>query len=84
MENNVLDWEPEYALFVPDNDPLLFYRQILHLASAQLTETGHVWFEINEAFGTETLGLCRECGFGKTEILNDFAEKPRFCRVNKR
>ncbi len=83
MENNVLDWEPENALFVPDNDPLLFYRQILHLASAQLTETGQVWFEINEAFGTEMLGLCRESGFEKAEILNDFAEKPRFCMAGK-
>ena len=84
MENNVLDWEPENALFVPDNDPLLFYRQILHLASARLTANGQVWFEINEAFGTEMLDLCRECGFRKAEILNDFAEKPRFGRVNKR
>lgn len=83
MENNVLDWEPENALFVPDNDPLLFYRQILHLASARLTANGQVWFEINEAFGTEMLDLCRECGFGKAEILNDFAEKPRFCRAGK-
>lgn len=83
MENNVLDWEPENALFVPDNDPLLFYRQILHLASAQLTENGQVWLEINEAFGAEMLSLCRECDFGKAEILNDFAEKPRFCRAGK-
>lgn len=83
MENNVLDWEPENALFVPDNDPLLFYRQILHLASAQLTENGQVWLEINEAFGAEMLGLCRECGFEKAEILNDFAEKPRFCMAGK-
>lgn len=82
MENNVLDWEPENALFVPDNDPLLFYRQILHLASAQLTENGQVWLEINEAFGAEMLGLCRECGFEKAEILNDFAEKPRFCTAH--
>lgn len=84
MENNVLDWEPENALFVPDNDPLLFYRQILHLASARLTANGHVWFEINEAFGAEMLGLCRESGFGKAEILNDVAEKQRICVAGKR
>ncbi|MCQ2321862.1 MAG: peptide chain release factor N(5)-glutamine methyltransferase [Bacteroidales bacterium] len=83
MENNVLDWEPENALFVPDADPLLFYRRILHLASARLTENGQVWLEINEAFGAEMLSLCRECDFGKAEILNDFAEKPRFCRAGK-
>lgn len=81
MENNVLDWEPEYALFVPDNDPLLFYRQILHLASTQLTANGQVWFEINEAFGAEMLGLCKAEGFDKAEIFNDFAEKPRICKA---
>ena len=81
MENNVLDWEPENALFVPDNDPLLFYRQILHLASAQLTENGQVWLEINEAFGAEMLGLCKTEGFDKAEIYNDFAEKPRICKA---
>ena len=81
MENNVLDWEPENALFVPDSNPLLFYRQILHLAAAQLTENGQVWFEINEAFGAEMLGLCKAEGFDKAEIFNDFAEKPRVCRV---
>ena len=79
MENNVLDWEPENALFVPDGNPQLFYRQILHLASAQLNGNGQVWFEINEAFGTEMLALCRECGFGNAEILKDFAGRPRFC-----
>lgn len=84
MENNVLDWEPETALFVPDADPLLFYRQILHLASARLTETGQVWFEINEAFGAEMLGLCKAEGFDKAEIFNDFAEKPRICVAGKR
>ena len=84
MENNVLDWEPENALFVPDSNPLLFYRQILHLASTELNENGQVWFEINEAFGTEMLDLCRESGFGKAEILNDFAEKPRICVAGKR
>ena len=81
MENNVLDWEPENALFVPDGNPLLFYRQILHLASAQMTENGQVWLEINEAFGAEMLGLCKAEGFDKAEIYNDFAEKPRVCRV---
>ena len=81
MENNVLDWEPENALFVPDGNPLLFYRQILHLASAQLTVNGQVWLEINEAFGAEMLGLCKAEGFDKAEIYNDFAEKPRVCRV---
>ena len=81
MERNVLDWEPENALFVPDADPLLFYRQILHLTKNQLNPDGQVWFEINERMGEEMLRLCREVGFAKAEILLDFDGKPRFCRA---
>ena len=81
MEANVLDWEPETALFVPDDDPLLFYRQILALAKNQLNPNGQIWFEINERMGEEMLSLCCEMGFPKTEILEDFAEKRRFCLI---
>ena len=80
MERNVLNWEPENALFVPDDDPLLFYRQILHLAKAQLTSNGQVWFEINEAKGEEMLQLCGEIGF-EAQVFEDFAWKERFCRA---
>jgi len=79
MERNVLDWEPENALFVPDDAPLLFYRQILNLAKNRLNPDGQVWFEINERMGEEMLLLCREMGFAEAEILEDFAEKPRVC-----
>ncbi len=81
MEPNVLDWEPENALFVPDEDPLLFYRQILTLAQNQLTPKGQVWFEINERMGEKMLSLCREMGFLNSEIMLDYAEKPRFIRI---
>jgi len=81
MEANVLDWEPETALFVPDDDPLLFYRQILALSKNQLNPNGQIWFEINERMGEEVLSLCREMGFPKAEILEDFAGKPRVCRA---
>lgn len=81
MEANVLDWEPETALFVPDDDPLLFYRQILALSKNQLNPNGQIWFEINEAKGEEMLSLCREMGFPKAEILEDFSGKPRVCRA---
>ena len=78
MEANVLDWEPEKALFVPDDDPLRFYRQILALAKKQLNPGGQVWFEINERMGEEMLSLCSEIGFSDLEIMLDYAEKPRF------
>ena len=80
MEPNVLDYEPGLALFVPDDDPLRFYRQILTLARPQLTPHGIVWFEINEALGNEILQLCHSMGL-EASILLDFASKPRFCRV---
>ena len=78
MEANVLDWEPEKALFVPDDDPLRFYRQILALAKKQLNPDVQVWFEINERMGEEMVSLCHEIGFSNTEVLEDFAGKPRF------
>jgi release factor glutamine methyltransferase len=81
MEVNVLDWEPENALFVPDDDSLLFYRQILCLAKKQLSSDGQVWFEINERKGEEMLLLSQEMGFAEAKILVDFAGKPRFCHA---
>ena len=81
MEANVLDWEPEKALFVPDDDSLRFYRQILALAKKQLNPDGQVWFEINERMGEEMLSLCHEIGFSNAEVLEDFAGKPRFVKT---
>lgn len=81
MEANVLDWEPEKALFVPDDDPLRFYRQILALAKKQLNSHGQVWFEINERMGEEMLSLCCQIGFSNAEVLEDFAGKPRFVKT---
>ena len=81
MEANVLDWEPEKALFVPDDDPLRFYRQILALAKNQLNPDGQVWLEINERMGQKMLSLCREIGFSNAEVLEDFAGKPRFVKT---
>ena len=83
MEKNVLDWEPENALFVPDADPLLFYRQILKLSKDQLNPDGQVWFEINERMGEDMVRVCREMGFSEAEIMLDFADKPRFCMARQ-
>ena len=77
MEPNVLDHEPHAALFVPDKDPLLFYRQILQTARRQLSSGGLVGFEINEAMGDEMVQLGHTLGF-EVEIQNDFCEKNRF------
>lgn len=77
MERNVLDYEPHSALFVPDDDPLVFYRQILALAKSQLTLHGSVWFEINETLGEEMIQLGKTMGF-EARLFDDFAGKPRF------
>ena len=78
MHNNVLDWEPHKALFVSDENPLIFYRSILEFAKNHLKEKGEVWFEINEFLGKEMTELCEELGFSNVKIYKDFREKERF------
>ena len=83
MRANVLDYEPSSALFVSDNDPLIFYRKILEFAQKTLTHDGEVWFEINEKLGTEMKNLCIEKGFEKVEIIKDFRERDRILRTTR-
>lgn len=77
MHNNVLKWEPHNALFVSDNDPLIFYRSILEFAKTHLKENGEVWFEINEYLGKEMSDLCHELGFSNVKIHKDFRDRDR-------
>ena len=81
MRDNVLNWEPHNALFVSDDDPLIFYRNILLFAKNNLKENGEVWFEINEYLGKEMTDLCLELGFSNVNIYKDFREKERFLSV---
>lgn len=78
MDANVLDFEPHNALFVPDSDPLLFYRRISGFASEFLNPGGMLFFEINERFAEKTATLMRDCGFGNIEIIKDLFMKDRF------
>lgn len=71
MRPNVLNFEPATALFVPDNDPLIFYRRIASLHGKYL------FFEINEAFAAEMESLLREQGYTAITITNDIYGKPR-------
>ena len=77
MQPNVLDYEPHTALFVPDNDPLLFYRRIAEIARKLLVANGLLIVEINENLGEETARLMRAKGF-ETSLHNDFKGKTRF------
>ena len=83
MRANVLDYEPSSALFVSDNDPLIFYRRILEFAQKALKPGGEVWFEINEKFGEEMKNLCLEKGFKNVEIIKDFRERDRILKGSK-
>ncbi len=83
MRANVLDYEPSTALFVSDNDPLIFYRKILEFAQKALKPNGEVWFEINEKFGKEMQDLCFDMGFNNIEIIKDFRERERVVRIKK-
>ena len=83
MRANVLDYEPSTALFVSDNDPLIFYRKILEFAQKALKPNGEVWFEINEKFGKEMLELCHKMRFKHSEIIKDFRDRDRGLRARK-
>lgn len=71
MQPNVLKHEPHLALFVEDNDPLLFYDKIADLAKNHLTENGQLFFEINQYLGKETVDLLKSKGFSEIELKKD-------------
>ena len=78
MRTNVLDHEPHLALFVPDDDPLRFYRAIARHAAALLSENGTGIVEINEALGPETASLFSAAGFTDVRVAADLNDRPRF------
>ena len=80
MEKNVLEHEPALALFVPDDDPLLFYRAIARYAAKALNPGGVLFFEINPLYVTEMQQMLSEEGFSHTEIKNDQFGKQRFTK----
>ena len=77
MQHNVLDYDPALALFVPDDDPLRFYKAIANIAKEHLAHDGLLVVEINEALADETAALFRDRGFCPT-IHDDFRDKPRW------
>ncbi len=83
MEENVLDFEPHSALFVADEDPLVFYKAIARLTPEILPAGSTVWLEINEIFGAEVADLFENSGFKQTLIYKDIHEKERFIQARK-
>ena len=83
MHSNVLDWEPHTALFVPDSDPLLFYRTIAKKGLQALRPGGRLYFEINRAHGKETMEMLAALGYTGIELRKDFADNDRMIRAVK-
>ncbi len=83
MEKNVLDYEPSLALFVPDADPLLFYRAIGRLGKQKIREGGFLYFEINARFGKETAGLLEKDGYKQVRLLKDLYGKDRMIEARR-
>ena len=83
MHRNVLDHEPHLALFVPDDDPLLFYRAIARHAQTLLAPHGVLYFELNALHATQTADLVSSLGFTNVELRSDQFSRPRFLRCEK-
>jgi release factor glutamine methyltransferase len=83
MARNVLEFEPETALFVPDSDPLRFYNALLKAADSLLVAGGKIYFEINPLFAKELKANADELGFSDTTIIRDTDGKNRFFYAQK-
>lgn len=83
MEDNVLQYEPHSALFVPDNQPLLFYERIADIALQLLNDEGKLYFEINRAKGKETTEMLAAKGFSNIELLKDMSGNNRMISAKR-
>ncbi len=83
MERHVLDHEPHLALFVPDEDPLRFYRAIASIALRVLSPSGHVYVEINAALSEETRQLFLSANFQDVQLRHDQFGRPRLLRAQR-
>lgn len=82
MDRNVLDYEPDLALFVDDADPLIFYKAVANFAATHLTAGGACYVEINERFGDATRQVFSERGFSTVQIYKDIHGKDRSVRAS--
>lgn len=81
MHRNVTEFEPDLALFVPDDDPLLFYQLIAKYASEALSEGGLLFFELHENYASETKEMVERLGFSRVEIRTDLQGKQRMLKA---
>lgn len=83
MQKNVLNFEPEIALFVDDENPLIFYDKMASLAKNYLTKNGQLYFEINQYLGKEMVDLLKKHQFKNIELKKDFYEVDRMIKASK-
>lgn len=83
MEDNVLKYEPESALFVPDDDPLCYYDRIADVALNGLNDKGRLYFEINPLYADRCVGMMKDKGFGEVELFRDSFGRNRFMTGKK-
>ena len=81
MERNVLEWEPDLALFVPDDNPLRFYKRIAELGLDILNDGGLIYFEINRAYGSETVDMLASMGYKDIELRKDLSGNDRMIKA---
>ena len=84
MNKNVTEFEPHRAIFVDDNNPIVFYRKIASLAIKSLNDGGYIFFEINELYYKEILDLLNKIGFVDITLKNDINDKPRMIKASKK
>lgn len=84
MHRNVLDNEPHEALFVPDDDPLLYYRAIASVAETRLLPGGTAWLEVNENLAKETAALFASPLYREVQVIRDIRGKERFVRAERK
>lgn len=83
MRANVLDYEPDIALFVEDSNPLIFYDRILDVAKESVKEEGSVYFEINERFAEDIIKLAKEKGWKNNQVKKDIFGRDRMMRCRR-
>jgi release factor glutamine methyltransferase len=81
LRKNVINFEPHFALFVPDSDPLLYYRHIAEFSGVWLNKGGQLYFEINELYGYDVVKMLESMNFSKIELHKDFRGKDRMVRA---
>ena len=83
MSKNVLDYEPHLALFVDDNDPLVYYKEIAKKGLDMLKSGGELYFEIHEEFGPQTKNMLEEMGYTYISIIQDLNQKDRIVNATR-